>query len=729
MGLNSLTHKLALSSKDHKLKSNQYECLWRMSNWDIVIDADSESKDPKAIVDPHGEFEKFHYASLKCLKSGDELGVKTAIFKARKSVLQLLQQESLECTKNLYKFLGMSHLLQQVEDFGILRFGRVANSHEELLRKWNSQNEFPSEYKLIEPILNQRNIIFGTADIRAGKRRWVPEALQSNMLLIVKEAIKDGNENDAIKMMVKMRASSELTKLNEAELLIHEAKLNVKSNTKLAKHCLNRVIEDNKFDKELIIKSIAYRLYGEILAESYADEISKIEDNYFRMSIKNLEIYANRHEKSHLVARVTNSQNYQDNSQTTSTEDGDAAEKAIRENICVFNIMARYFDREYVARSEYIDSPDFIKKLEAIEKNKKKLKGFKEIMAKDRKNKDIAKSHTIYLRSLEIDENEVTETNKQRKHAAAMAMLYYIRGAINDSSDITSVFRIISIWLANSEREIILKMLDTFLLRIPSHYFIVALPQLSVRLNENENDRSNMLLMNLLEKCAFDHPHHTMPYVLALVNSYADSTSNYTQEESRVTGAKKLWAKLVHSKKINLLMLKQMQEMSSGLIKLANHECESIPANHKVALLRHLNLIQCPTIDIPLSKDCNYSKEITSVVKWYKTFDSCGGITAPKKIYCQCSDGVKRPQLLKGSDDMRQDAVMQQVFGVVNRLLADSKETRKRHARIRTYKVVPLARVKVHLISSKYFPIDFIFLLSVPESLNGVRILQRLATS
>jgi ataxia telangiectasia mutated family protein len=73
--------------------------------------------------------------------------------------------------------------------------------------------------------------------------------------------------------------------------------------------------------------------------------------------------------------------------------------------------------------------------------------------------------------------------------------------------------------------------------------------------------------------------------------------------------------------------------------------------------------------------------------------ESVGGINAPKKITCLCSDGVKRPQLLKGKDDIRQDAVMQQVFVVVNQLLRENKETVKRHARIRTYKVVPLARV------------------------------------
>jgi ataxia telangiectasia mutated family protein len=47
-------------------------------------------------------------------------------------------------------------------------------------------------------------------------------------------------------------------------------------------------------------------------------------------------------------------------------------------------------------------------------------------------------------------------------------------------------------------------------------------------------------------------------------------------------------------------------------------------------------------------------------------------------------------QLAKaGNDDLRQDAVMQQLFGVVNRLLADDPATRARRLRVGTYRVVP----------------------------------------
>lgn len=68
-----------------------------------------------------------------------------------------------------------------------------------------------------------------------------------------------------------------------------------------------------------------------------------------------------------------------------------------------------------------------------------------------------------------------------------------------------------------------------------------------------------------------------------------------------------------------------------------------------------------------------------------KEFDKVGGINNPKRLYCRGTDGITRSQLLKGKDDLRQDAVMEQVFENINDLLHANKQTR--HLLIRTYKV------------------------------------------
>ncbi len=66
-------------------------------------------------------------------------------------------------------------------------------------------------------------------------------------------------------------------------------------------------------------------------------------------------------------------------------------------------------------------------------------------------------------------------------------------------------------------------------------------------------------------------------------------------------------------------------------------------------------------------------------------------------LRCLGSDGRKYSQLVKGKDDLRLDAVMQQLFGVVNQFLALSPETAKRKLALRTYKVCGLPMPASHL--------------------------------
>ena len=92
-------------------------------------------------------------------------------------------------------------------------------------------------------------------------------------------------------------------------------------------------------------------------------------------------------------------------------------------------------------------------------------------------------------------------------------------------------------------------------------------------------------------------------------------------------------------------------------------------------------------------------------------FETAGGINLPKIMKCVGSDGRHYKQLVcvfhgtfltmilthhfqfkgEGNDDIRQDAVMEQVFDLVNLMLDDDRETKRRNLRIRGYKVIPLA--------------------------------------
>lgn len=46
----------------------------------------------------------------------------------------------------------------------------------------------------------------------------------------------------------------------------------------------------------------------------------------------------------------------------------------------------------------------------------------------------------------------------------------------------------------------------------------------------------------------------------------------------------------------------------------------------------------------------------------------------------------------KGDDELRQDAVMEQVFEMTNKILVRDRQTKARNLRFRTYVVIPLPR-------------------------------------
>ena len=177
-------------------------------------------------------------------------------------------------------------------------------------------------------------------------------------------------------------------------------------------------------------------------------------------------------------------------------------------------------------------------------------------------------------------------------------------------------------------------------------------------------------------------------------------SSSQQPEEDRVTAAKKLLQKL--GKKTECATLcKKLEHLHLNLIRLANKEVNLNDRNQEAALkipaelsnMKNLEDVAVPTFSIPVNPSGVYSSnQVVGVVSFESTFSLVGGINAPKKMLCLGTDGKNRPMLLKGKDDLRQDAVMQQVFSTMNLFLEQDQDARRRRLNIRKYKVVPLSR-------------------------------------
>lgn len=238
---------------------------------------------------------------------------------------------------------------------------------------------------------------------------------------------------------------------------------------------------------------------------------------------------------------------------------------------------------------------------------------------------------------------------------------------------------------------------------LPSFMFLNILPQLSAHLyNDDERTYVDDEIYKLLKRCAVEHPYHTLNHCMSMFNSYADQSSQdkASKSDSRVRGATKLLKEIKKEYPNLAVAIDQLTTMTSVLIKLANAtirgnagSCElTQKSGCGILALTDLTAVHCPTMDLPIMKNGGYEHVIVTIQKWNRKVEVLNGINAPKKIMCLCSDGVERVQLLKGNDDLRQDAVMQQVFNIMNTMLAQNPKSAERRLQVRTYKVIPFSR-------------------------------------
>ncbi|WPK25591.1 hypothetical protein PUMCH_002911 [Australozyma saopauloensis] len=97
--------------------------------------------------------------------------------------------------------------------------------------------------------------------------------------------------------------------------------------------------------------------------------------------------------------------------------------------------------------------------------------------------------------------------------------------------------------------------------------------------------------------------------------------------------------------------------------------------------------------DLQLAVPGSYQagKPIVRIMKFDSTFTVISSKQRPRKLSCRGSDGKEHQFLLKGHEDIRQDNLVMQLFGLVNTLLVNDTECFKRHLDIQQYPAIPLS--------------------------------------
>ncbi|XP_065364298.1 serine/threonine-protein kinase ATM isoform X2 [Calliphora vicina] len=652
-----------------------YEICWRLCRWDTVVEGHSKVD---TLNDMEYEFEKHNFNALKCLYNKEENNALAAITKSRHCVLNILKEISVECLQSVYKYMTWLQLLQQSEDFCLIQFSKSVPV-EHIFEKWQleSNDLLYGNFTCKELILSHQISLFQTAGIRANRKInefYKENPIEKCLLKCVRDCKAAGEINLAKHYIAKLKNMPTNNVQLKVSSLLEDVDICMKTNKpEITKAILHHIFKNKEF-QFCQQRVTAMQMNGEYLMETNTETFDTVLNKYFLGSLEAL----NKFDKT----KETILQKF-----PKLFELSDFAEFEEKSKKSAYEIIAKYADREYTQLNTYINSDEFNMKRQIMELNRQTAS----TVGRQVRDRDKQISANFMKRTSNIDEQEIQLIEQKLTAYLCVAVENYIKFTCLDAAISSPViYRIIGLWFSNKQNETLRIKIQENISSVPSYKFICALNQMTARLN-SKNPEFIELLKDVMIRCVQEHPHQTLYQLYPIVYGHIDGTENKTDYRSKI--AQDIIAKAKNKSNANII--KQLESVIPALIDFANTEISAenktgaTPLSDKLKKQKNLDAIHCPTIDLPVRIDLEYS--ITSIIKWDHKVSLVGGINAPKKLLCLCSDGITRPQLLKGKDDLRQDAVMQQVFCMINNLLKQEPAAVERKLLIRTYKVVPLS--------------------------------------
>ncbi|THU87972.1 hypothetical protein K435DRAFT_730265 [Dendrothele bispora CBS 962.96] len=386
----------------------------------------------------------------------------------------------------------------------------------------------------------------------------------------------------------------------------------------------------------------------------------------------------------------------------------------------VYREYAMFAERQYYA---ILKSPDALRwrfyrerKEEEIRQRDSQLQALRsQNQNKDSKEyKDIFAARRKAEKVLQQDRVEEGQFSKARDEFLRQALeMYSCCLHASDAFDDDAPIRLCSLWLANFNNPHIQSGMDKILNRIASKKFLFLAHQLSARLSSQDSSSQKLLQSVVLRMC-MEHPFHILYQVFCLKPSSSDeaqprrqSGRNFTPtglaaQTDRSAAAANVFKRL-RNDPLHQDRVMAVEELCKASLGFANYPIKrkkgitsgkeyKVPQDQLILKLnRCRGKVPVITANTPVDPSMKYA-DCTWVDHYNDTFETAGGINLPKIVACFATDGSKHKQLFKGeeSDDLRQDAVMEQVFELVNIVLRGDEETRRRNLSVRTYKVIPL---------------------------------------
>lgn len=299
---------------------------------------------------------------------------------------------------------------------------------------------------------------------------------------------------------------------------------------------------------------------------------------------------------------------------------------------------------------------------------------------------------------LDLDQAELSRTERLRSEFVKLSLENYLLSLAASDEHNNDALRFTALWLEHSDEDATNEVVRKHLERVPTRKLAPLMNQLTSRLQ----DQSNMfqkLLINLVLRICIDHPYHGMYQIWSGVKSRANKDDDVAVLRQKAT--EKVSQQIIKNPS-RALIWTAIDRTSRYYHQLAmERDPNKYKAGHKSAikdstagqnLAASLTKYQIPppTMQIELSSDRDYSN-VPTMMKLEPIMSIASGVSAPKIITAVGSNGQRFRQLVKGgNDDLRQDAIMEQVFAAVSEVFKLHRTTRQRNLGIRTYKVLPL---------------------------------------
>ncbi|XP_055826815.1 serine/threonine-protein kinase ATM isoform X2 [Solanum dulcamara] len=683
-----LTSQKGRFQHDPEFTELQYEAAWRSGNWDFSL-LYGESN---VLSIQHGgdHFNENLHSCLRALNEGGFNEFQIKLKDSKQELLLSISHASEESTKYIYQAIVKLQILYHL--------GMAWDS------RWNSSCRMLDSLKM--PKVSSKPVLLSRAQLTCLDMDWKRTLKQAQLHMNLLEPFVAFRrvllqilncQNYTVQHLLESAATlRKVSRFSQAASALHEFKflcaeigehsnlywlgrleeaklLRAQGQHQMAINLAKYISENYQMNENT---SDVFRLIGKWLAETRTSNSRTILEKYLKHAVALAENCTARG----MVSTTKRSQMH-------------------------FH-LAHYADALFRSYEERLNSSEWQAAMRLRKHKTKELEALVKRFRSSTKGEKTDCSAKIQelQKQLAMDKEEAEKLQEDRDNFLSTALDEYKRClVIGDKYDVRVVFRLTSLWFSLSIKPIVVDSMSSTISEVQSYKFIPLVYQIASRMGSTKDGQGaqnfQFALVSLIKKLTIDHPYHTIFQLLALANGdrikdKQRSRSSFVVDMDKKVAAENLLREL---SSYHEAVIRQMKQMVEIYIKLAELETKREDTNKKVNLpreirsIRELELVPVVTANIPIDPSCQYTEG--SFPHFKGLADSVtvmNGINAPKVVECFGSDGQKYRQLAKsGNDDLRQDAVMEQFFGLVNTFLQNHRDTWKRRLRIRTYKVVP----------------------------------------